>query len=127
MRLTPAERLAPVKPCSVAVVSDGDRLSAAGSSRHMINALLPGEADVHHLSFRTLDEARAHYDLVIVGAGDSLFQPLIGDELHRSARRAARPRSACSARNTASSCRAPASSGWSAGSITGSRAIRTTC
>jgi len=80
MRLTPAEKLAPFKPCSVAVVSDaagfGGRLS-----RHMINALLPGEADVHHLTFGTLNEARVHYDLVIVGAGDSLFQPLVGDDL----------------------------------------------
>ncbi len=51
MRLTLAERLAPVRSCSVAVVSDaagfGGRLA-----RHMIDALLPGEADVHHLSFR---------------------------------------------------------------------------
>ena len=31
----------------------------------MINALLPGEADVHHLTFRTLDEARDQYDLVV--------------------------------------------------------------
>jgi hypothetical protein len=82
MRLTPAERLTAVTPCSVAVVSDhdagdfGDRLGL-----HMINALLPGEADVHHLTFRTLDQAREAYDLVVVGTGNSLFQPLIGDEV----------------------------------------------
>jgi hypothetical protein len=80
MRLTPAEKLAPVRSCKVAVVSDGEGFGGR-LSRHMINTLLPGEADVHHLTFRTLGEARAHYDLVIVGAGDSLFQPLVGDEL----------------------------------------------
>jgi len=82
MRLTPAERLMLVTPCSVAVVSDrgaghfGERLGL-----HMINALLPGEADVHHLTFRTLGQAREAYDLVVVGTGNSLFQPLLGDEL----------------------------------------------
>jgi hypothetical protein len=80
MRLTPAEKLAPLKPCSVAVVSDGACFGGR-LSRHMINTLLPGEADVHHLSFAALDEARDHYDLVIVGAGDSLHPPAIGDGL----------------------------------------------
>lgn len=82
MRLTPAERLRPVTPCSVAVVSSnddnnfGDRLGY-----HMINSLLPGEAEVHHLTFRTLHEARDKYDLVVLGIGNSLFQPLLGDDV----------------------------------------------
>ena len=82
MRLTPTDRLMPVAPCSVAVVSGnddghfGDRLGY-----HMINALLPGEADVHHLTFRTLNEARAKYDLVVLGTGNSMFQPLLGDDV----------------------------------------------
>jgi Methyltransferase domain len=82
MRVTPAERLLPVTPCSVAVVS-GDAADQFGSrlGLHMINALLPGEADVHHLTFRTLAQAREAYDLVVVGTGDSLFQPLIGNEV----------------------------------------------
>jgi hypothetical protein len=80
MRLTPAEKLAPLKPCSVAVVSDGAGFGGR-LSRHMINTLLPGEADVHHLSFASLGQAREHYDLVIVGAGDSLPPPAIGDDL----------------------------------------------
>jgi len=80
MRLSPAERLMPVMPCSVAVVSEagagrfGDALGL-----QMIDALLPGEADVHHLTFRTLDLAREAYDLVVIGTGQSLFQPLVGD------------------------------------------------
>jgi hypothetical protein len=82
MRLTPTERLKPVTPCSIAVISEndvgnlGDRLGY-----HMINALLPGEAEVHHLTFRTLDRARGRYDLVIVGTGSSLFQPLVSTEV----------------------------------------------
>jgi hypothetical protein len=80
MRLTPTENLAPIAPCSVAVVSEknvgnfGDRLGY-----HMINALLPGEAEVHHLTFKTLDQAHDKYDLVVLGMGNSLFQPLLGD------------------------------------------------
>jgi hypothetical protein len=79
-RLTPTERLRPVASCSVAVISDsdvgnlGDRLGY-----HMINAALPGEAEVHHLTFRTLAQARDAYDLVVVGVGNSLFRPLFSD------------------------------------------------
>jgi Methyltransferase domain len=82
MRLTPAERLLPVVPCRVAVVSEHDAGSFGGRlSRHMINALLPGEAEVHHLTFGTLGAALPPYDLVVLGSGESLFQPLIGDEV----------------------------------------------
>jgi hypothetical protein len=52
----------------------GDRLGL-----HMINAMLPGEADVHHLTFKTLAQAREQYDLVVLGVGNCMFQPLIGD------------------------------------------------
>jgi len=82
MRLTPTDRLAPVSACTVAVVSDsdagtfGDRLGL-----HMINAMLPGQANVHHLTFKTLGLARDEYDLVVIGVGNCLFQPLIGDDI----------------------------------------------
>lgn len=82
MRLTPAERLTPPAPVSVAVVSNGesgdfgDRLGLA-----MLHGLLPGEAEVHHLTFRTLGAARGAYDLVVLGTGNSLYPPLIGDGL----------------------------------------------
>ena len=82
MRLTPTERLKPVAACSVAVISDsgtgtfGSRLGC-----RMINALLPGEADVHHMGFGELHQARAKYDLVVLGTGDRLFQPLLGDDV----------------------------------------------
>jgi len=82
MRLTPTERLMPLAPCSVAVVSDKGADPFGGRlARIMMNTLLPGEADVHHLNFGALGEARAHYDLMVLGTGDSLFQPLIGDEV----------------------------------------------
>ncbi len=82
MRLTPAERMAPVTACNVAVISEsdagtfGDRLGL-----HMINALLPGEANVHHLTFKTLAQAREQYDLVVLGVGNCLFQPLLGGDI----------------------------------------------
>lgn len=82
MRLTPTDRLAPVTACNVAVVSEsdagtfGDRLGL-----HMINAMLPGQANVHHLTFKTLGLARDEYDLVVIGVGNCLFQPLIGDDI----------------------------------------------
>ncbi|MBS0247619.1 MAG: methyltransferase domain-containing protein [Proteobacteria bacterium] len=88
MRLTPSSRIAPVVSCHVAVVSEsdagnfGDRLGLS-----MINAVLPGEARVHHMTFRTLREqmaqARDDYDLVVIGVGNAMFQPLIGDDILR--------------------------------------------
>ena len=82
IRLTPTEWLAPAAPCSVAVIAD----EAAGNfgarlGCQMINALLPGEAEVDHLTFRTLNAARAGYDLVILGTGNGLFPPLLGEEV----------------------------------------------
>ena len=82
MRLKAADRIAPVATCNVVVVSEsdagtfGDRLGL-----HMINAMMPGEANVHHLTFRTLAQAREQYDLVVLGVGNSLFQPLLGDDI----------------------------------------------
>lgn len=81
MRVTPAERMLPLSACRVAVVSDGAASFGGRLERHMINALLPGEAEVHHLTFRTLSAARERYDLAVIGAGGSLFQPLLGNEL----------------------------------------------
>ena len=82
MRLTPTDRLKPVAACSVAVISDGVASSFAGRlGWQKINSLLPGEADVQHLSFDALSEARDKYDLVVLGTGGGLFQPLIGDEV----------------------------------------------
>ena len=82
MRLTPTERLRPVAACSVAVISDNDAGTFGGRlGCQMINALLPGEAEVHHLSFGALDQARDKYDLVVLGIGNGMFQPLLGDDV----------------------------------------------
>ncbi|MFA6265026.1 MAG: methyltransferase domain-containing protein [Pseudolabrys sp.] len=84
MRLTPTRRVGPVGACDVAVISEsdagnfGDRLGL-----HMINAVLPGEARVHHMTFKTLEMARDSYDLVVIGVGNAMFQPLIGDDIIR--------------------------------------------
>jgi hypothetical protein len=82
MRLTPTERLKPVAACSVAVISDSNMGTFGGRlGLQMINALMPGEADVHHLYFGALHEARDKYDLVVLGLGNSVFQPLLGDDV----------------------------------------------
>lgn len=82
MRLTRIDQHGLINPCSVAVISYndignfGDRLGY-----HIINSLLPSAAVVHHLTFRTLDRARDKYDLVVVGIGNSIFQPVLRDDL----------------------------------------------
>jgi len=82
MKIRPSDGRAPLPACSVAVVSYcdignfGDRLGY-----HIINSLIPAEADVHHLTFRTLQQARESYDLVVLGIGNSIFRELMNDDL----------------------------------------------
>lgn len=82
MRLTPIGQSVAPHPTSVAVISYndvgnfGDRLGW-----HMINACLPSDATVHHLTFQTLERAHEAYDLVVLGIGNSLYQPLLGDDV----------------------------------------------
>jgi hypothetical protein len=82
MRLTPAERLAPVMAYNVAVISGDDTNDlAARLGRQLLNTVLPGECRVHHLTPGLLDHAQQNYDLVILGAGSRLFPPLLGDNV----------------------------------------------
>ena len=82
MKLRQAGGAAPLPACNVAVISYydvgnfGDRLGY-----HIINSLIPAEADVHHLTFKTLHQARRSYDLVVVGIGNSIFKELLNDDL----------------------------------------------
>jgi methyltransferase family protein len=68
--------------CKVAVLSYndagnfGDRLGY-----HMINSLLPSHATVHHVTFRTLDQLRDRYDMVVVGIGNSLPLQLLHSDI----------------------------------------------
>jgi hypothetical protein len=75
LRLTPARKMAAVRPCSVAVLSGGTTFGER-LGRQMIATMLPGEADVHHVDFGDLDAARDTYDLVVLGVGQGLFHPL---------------------------------------------------
>jgi hypothetical protein len=87
-RLTPASRLHAAAACSVAVVSVDDAETFGGRlRRQMVNTLLPGEAEAHHLSVARLHEARAHYDLLVLGTGGGLFPPLLDDALFDLMRR----------------------------------------
>jgi len=82
MRLTPVEKIGSVTPSRIAVISEtdaghlGDRIGY-----HIVNSLLPGESDVHHLTFGTLDRARERYDLVVIGTGNSLLRPLLDERI----------------------------------------------
>jgi hypothetical protein len=82
MRLTAVDPRASASPGSIAVISYnnvgnfGDRLGY-----HMINSLLPSQANVHHLTFQTLDRAHDSYDLIVLGIGNSIYQPLLRDDL----------------------------------------------
>jgi hypothetical protein len=81
-RLTPASRFHAAAACSVAVVSGDDAETFGGRlRRQMVSALLPGEAEVHHLSVARLHEAHAHYDLLVLGTGGGLFPPLLDGAL----------------------------------------------
>jgi hypothetical protein len=80
MRLAAPGKMTPLAPCSVAVLSGGMTFGERLGSQ-MINALLPGEADVHHVQFGDLGAARDKYDLVVLGTGQGLFHPLFADEV----------------------------------------------
>ncbi|MBV9558452.1 MAG: hypothetical protein JO254_15390 [Pseudolabrys sp.] len=80
LRLTPTRNAAAVRPCSVALISGGltfaERLGA-----QMIQSLLPGEADVHHIHLGDLAAARGVYDLVVLGVGQGLFNSLFDEKV----------------------------------------------
>jgi hypothetical protein len=70
------------KPKSVLVLSYanatnfGDRLGY-----HLINSVLPPHAQVTHAHFHPWSVPDAHFDLLILGIGNSLFAPLLTDRL----------------------------------------------
>jgi hypothetical protein len=81
MRITPREWLTPLTACSVAVISSQDSGDFGGRlGCRMLDALLPGEAEVHRLTPQTLGQARDSYDLVVLGTGNGLLPPSFGDE-----------------------------------------------
>jgi hypothetical protein len=56
----------------------GDRLGF-----HLINDILPSNACVTHAHFRPWNVPDADYDLIVLGIGNSIFAPLMDDELFR--------------------------------------------
>ena len=89
MRLAPAEKLAAQSPPRIAVLSLGD----AGTfgerlGYHMIHAVLPGAADIAHLTPAALAGTHDIYDLVVVGTGNSLSPAALTDELFAALARA---------------------------------------
>jgi hypothetical protein len=88
VKLRPQHPVVPSPPARVGVISFndvgnfGDRLGY-----HVINSLLPPDAEIHHITFRTLPQASDSYDLVVVGIGNSLFRPILTPELFDVVRR----------------------------------------
>ncbi|MBV8792421.1 MAG: hypothetical protein JO237_10250 [Pseudolabrys sp.] len=80
VRVRPSKKLSAVAPCSVAVLSGGMTF-AERLGRQMIDAILPGEADIHHINLGDLHAARDRYDLVILGTGQGLCRSLISDDV----------------------------------------------
>jgi hypothetical protein len=54
----------------------GDRLGY-----HLVNEILPAHATVTHAHFRPWDVPDEAFDLLVLGAGNSLFEPLLTDRL----------------------------------------------
>ncbi len=54
----------------------GDRLGF-----HIINSLLPAEAEVHYANYKPWNVREGNYDLLILGTGHSLFQPILTEQL----------------------------------------------
>ncbi|MCU1232528.1 MAG: glycosyl transferase family 9 [Candidatus Solibacter sp.] len=71
-----------LRPKRVAVLSYnnvgnfGDRLGF-----HLINSLLPAEAELHYVHFEPWDVPEEPFDMAIVGMGNSMFQPILTDRL----------------------------------------------
>ena len=101
MRLTPTEWLSPIVSCKVAVISGDDDSDFSDRLGRNTNGLLPGEADVHHLKFRTLDEARRNTISSCSAPATDCFRPCSAMRFSMSFPAPGR-RSVFSARNAAS-------------------------
>jgi tetratricopeptide (TPR) repeat protein len=54
----------------------GDRLGF-----HLISSILPAQAEVYHGTFQPWNVPDGEFDLLVLGIGNSMFQPLLTDEL----------------------------------------------
>jgi Flp pilus assembly protein TadD len=90
LRIVPAETRLPVRR-RVLVMSYnnvgnfGDRLGF-----HLINSLVPAGAEVHHGHFHPWDVPPGDFDLLVLGIGNSVFHPILTDQLLELTRRVPR-------------------------------------
>jgi tetratricopeptide (TPR) repeat protein len=90
LRIVPAETRLPVRR-RVLVMSYnncgnfGDRLGF-----HTINSLLPAGAEVHHGHFQPWDVPPGDFDLLVLGIGNSIFHPILTDQLIELTRKISR-------------------------------------
>lgn len=87
LRIMPAETRLPVRH-RVLVMSYnnvgnfGDRLGF-----HLINSLMPAGAEIHHAHFQPWDVPPGDFDLLVLGIGNSVFHPILTDQLLELTRR----------------------------------------
>ena len=71
---------APPPTARIAVIAEGDGFGDR-LGLQILASLIPGHADVDYLTCGWLAAARPHYDLVIIGAGNSLTPAMLGDDV----------------------------------------------
>lgn len=87
LRIQPGQRRAPGNP-RVLVLSGNHYGNLGGRlGFHLINSLLPGFAEVHHANFLPWNLPPGDFDLLIVGVGNSMFEPILTEELLSLVRR----------------------------------------
>jgi hypothetical protein len=77
LRLAPQDAM-PAQTARIAVLAEGDGFGDR-LGLQLLSSLMPGEADVDHLTSETLSRARDEYDVAIIGAGNSLTPAMLTD------------------------------------------------
>ncbi len=81
LRISPVETRMPVRRRVLVmsynnIANFGDRLGF-----HLLNSVMPSGVEVHHGHFQPWDVPPGHFDLLVLGIGNSIFQPLLTDRL----------------------------------------------
>jgi len=80
LRIVAAETRLPVRR-RVLVMSDTGAGFEDRLGFHTINSLMPAGAEVHHGHLRPWNVPRGDFDLLVLGVGNSMFQPILTDQL----------------------------------------------
>ncbi|MGD1073611.1 MAG: tetratricopeptide repeat protein [Bryobacteraceae bacterium] len=78
LRIAPAETRMPVRR-RVLVMSGNNGWDRLGF--HLIDSLMPAGVEVHHGHFQPWEVPHGDFDLLVLGTGDSVFHPILSDQL----------------------------------------------